>query len=115
MIQIGNKIWITDDLKSASKGKVRTIDSQVHFEGEQIKGVSYLGMTYDADQGCGDKVCSVYLVEESDEEVTLKFAKEMAMHGFNTEVVYLCKDKRRVEYYISNESLVEEVSVPALG
>lgn len=112
MIQIGTKIWITDDLNESELGKVNTNDSKVYYQGELVGGVNYLEIKYDSNEGMGRKICSIYLLESANQKVTNEFAKEMAQHGFNVETIHTFGDFRHIEYYILDGKFVQEVKIP---
>lgn len=113
MIQIGNKIWITDNLNDTEFGKVRATDSKVYFEGTQVNGINYLNISYDANEGMGKKQCTIYLMENADKSLTERFAQELCEHGFNVEIIYTFGDFRHVEYYILGGERITEVKPPS--
>lgn len=104
MIQIGNKIWIVDDLRTGFRGHTHTTETSVFFDGTKIGGIKEINLEWNAEKTLGKKWCSVSVVKGGDSaeavfERTMveRFAKELAIHGFAVEVCYPSADI--VEYY----------------
>lgn len=114
MIQIGSKVWITDDLMMAEEGQTPTEHSKLYFDGALVGGVSNLSMVYDAQEGKSIRSCLIYLKEEDDVTIIDKVTSELVNHGFIVEVNWLFGDSKRKSTYLKKGEVVTDVSTPRL-
>lgn len=96
MIQIGTRIWITDDLRAAFRGHTHTTKTSVYFDGKVIGGVQVIKMGWDTEYSLSEKWCTVCVLTD-DAATVEEFAAEMASHGFGVEIQYPVSDF--VEFY----------------
>lgn len=87
MIQIGTRIWITDDLTGDLPGMSNTGATQVYLDGEVIGGIQHIKMEWSAGDQLANKWCTVSNLSERFNPLVEAFAMELAEHGFSVEVI----------------------------